>query len=110
LIAATLASGVTLIALTSHAGVTALIIGGLYAEAYRERGLAAQNLSRCLEDSATIVEPLLPWTVSAVFMSTTLGVSTAEYLPWAIFCYSGGAFSLGYGLIQRWSRIGIAQT
>src|SRR5690606_28591628 len=38
LIAATMASGATMIALTSHGGVTALVIGGLYQRAYRERG------------------------------------------------------------------------
>ena len=109
LIAASLASGTVMVALTSHAGVTALIVGGLYAGAYRSRGLAPQNLSRCLEDSATIVEPILPWTVSAIFMSSTLGVPTLEYLPWAVFCFTGPLFSLLYGLAQRWTSFGIAR-
>jgi len=94
LIAATLASGATMIALTSHGGVTALIVGGLFQDAYRERGLAPENLSRSLEDSVTILEPLMPWTVSAIFMATTLGVPTLEYLPWAVFCMTGWIFSL----------------
>jgi NhaC family Na+:H+ antiporter len=94
LIAATLASGATMIALTSHGGVTALLVGGLFQEAYRERGLAPENLSRSLEDSVTILEPLMPWTVSAIFMATTLGVPTVEYMPWAIFCMTGWMFSL----------------
>ena len=94
LIAATLASGATMIALTSHGGVTALLVGGLFQDAYRERGLAPENLSRSLEDSVTILEPLMPWTVSAIFMATTLGVPTVEYLPWAVFCMTGWIFSL----------------
>lgn len=94
LIAATLASGATMIALTSHGGVTSLIVGGLFQDAYRERGLAPENLSRSLEDSVSILEPLMPWTVSAIYMATTLGVSTIEYLPWAIFCLTGWVFSL----------------
>ncbi|MGI9265761.1 MAG: Na+/H+ antiporter NhaC [Gammaproteobacteria bacterium] len=94
LIAATMASGTTMIALTSHAGVTALIVGGLFQDAYRERGLAPENLSRSLEDSVTILEPLMPWTVSAIFMATTLGVPTIEYMPWAVFCMTGWVFSL----------------
>jgi NhaC family Na+:H+ antiporter len=94
LIAATMASGATMIALTSHGGVTALVIGGLFQPAYRERGLAPENLSRSLEDSITITEPLMPWTVSAIFMATTLGVPTAQYAPWAVFCYGGPVFSL----------------
>jgi len=94
LIAATLASGATMIALTSHGGVTALIVGGLFQDAYREQGLAPENLSRSLEDSVTILEPLMPWTVSAIFMATTLGVPTLSYMPWAVFCMTGWMFSL----------------
>ena len=94
LIASTMAAGATMIALTSHGGVTALVIGGLFQPAYKERGLAPENLSRSLEDSVTITEPLMPWTVSAIFMATTLGVPTAQYAPWAVFCYGGPVFSL----------------
>ena len=66
LIAATMAAGTTMISLTSHGGVTALVVGELFQKAYDERDLARVNLSRSLEDSITIVEPLMPWTVSAV--------------------------------------------
>lgn len=94
LIAATMASGATMISLTSHGGVTALIVGGMFQKSYKERHLAPVNLSRSLEDSVTIVEPLMPWTVSGIFMSTTLGVPTLDLLPWAVFCYGGPIFSL----------------
>jgi NhaC family Na+:H+ antiporter len=94
LIASTMAAGATMIGLTSHGGVTALVIGGLFQKAYRDRGLAPENLSRSLEDSITITEPLMPWTVSGVFMATTVGVPTLQYAPWAVFCYGGPIFSL----------------
>jgi NhaC family Na+:H+ antiporter len=94
LIAATMAAGATMIAMTSHGGVTALVIGGLFQKAYAERGLAPENLSRSIEDSVTITEPLMPWTVSAVYMATTLGVATTDYAPWAVFCLGGPVFSL----------------
>ena len=96
LIAATMTAGATLISMTSHGGVTSLIVGNLFRKSYKERNLAPQNLSRSIEDSVTIVEPLLPWTVSAVFMATTLGVPTLEYAPWALFCFLGPIFSLTY--------------
>ena len=107
LIAATMASGATMIALTSHGGVTALVIGGLFQPAYKERGLAPENLSRSLEDSVTITEPLMPWTVSAIFMATTLGVPTAAYAPWAVFCYGGPVFSLLIAALYRRTGFGI---
>jgi NhaC family Na+:H+ antiporter len=101
LVAATMAAGATLISLTSHGGVTALIVGSMFQPAYAERRLAPENLSRSLEDSVTIVEPLLPWTVSAIFMATTLGVPTVEYLPWAVFCFGGPLFSLAWAFFGR---------
>ena len=93
-----------MISLTSHGGVTALIIGGLFQKAYREQRLAPENLSRSMEDSVTIVEPLMPWTVSAIFMATTLGVATTAYLPWAVFCFCGPVFSFLYA--AAFSRTG----
>lgn len=107
LVAATLASGASMIALTSHGGVTALIVGGLFQDGYRERGLAPENLSRSLEDSVTILEPLLPWTVSAIFMATTLGVPTLEYMPWAVFCMTGWMFSLLMASIYERTGFGL---
>jgi len=110
LIAATMGSGALLISLTSHGGVTALIVGELFQKAYAERRLAPENLSRSLEDSVTIVEPLLPWTVSAVFMATTLGVPTVDYLPWAAFCFGGPVFSLLYAATFDRTGFGIKKT
>ena len=94
LVVATMLSGATMISLTSHGGVTALIVGGLFQDAYKDQGLAPENLSRSMEDSVTILEPLMPWTVSALFMATTLGVPTIEYAPWAVFCMTGPIFSI----------------
>lgn len=107
LIASTMAAGATMIALTSHGGVTALLVGGLFQPAYRDRNLAPENLSRSLEDSVTITEPLMPWTVSAIFMATTLGVPTTQYAPWAVFCYGGPIFSLLIAATYRFTGFGI---
>jgi len=107
LIAATMGAGLTMIGLTSHGGVTALLIGGIFQDGYRERGLAPENLSRSIEDSVTITEPLMPWTVSASFMAGTLGVPTLEYAPWAVFCYGGPVFSLLIAALYRRTGYGI---
>lgn len=109
LIAATMTSGLAMIGLTSHGGVTMLVVGGLFQPAYRDRDLAPQNLSRSLEDSVTITEVLMPWTVSAVFMATTLGVPTLSYAPWAVFCYMGPVFSLTIAALFKRTGFGIAK-
>ena len=110
LVGATMTAGATTIALTSHGGVTALILGELFQGAYRERGLAPENLSRSLEDSVTLTEPIMPWTVSAVFMASTLGVSTVQYAPWAVFCWMGPVFSLLWAGVYRWWPVALRLT
>lgn len=107
LIGSTLVAGVVMISLSSHGSVSALILGGLFGDAYRQRGLAAVNLSRSIEDSVTLQDPLLPWTVAGVFMAATLGVDTLAYAPWAFFCLGGPIFSMLYGLFGERLGFGI---
>lgn len=107
LVASTMASCVVMLSLTSHGGVTSLIVGGLYQDGYRERKLAPVNLSRSLEDSSTMLDPLMPWTVTGLFMANTLGVPTIEYLPWAIFCLGGPFFSLLLAALYRRTGFGL---
>lgn len=110
LIAATMIAATTMIAVTSHQGVTALVIGGLFRDAYDRMGLARENLSRSLEDAATITEPLMPWTVSGAFMAGTLGVPTTVYGPWAVFCYAGPGIALLIAGLYRRTGYGIRRT
>jgi NhaC family Na+:H+ antiporter len=107
LVAATMSSGLLMISLSSHGSVTALIVGNLFQGAYKDRKLAPENLSRSLEDSVTLMDPILPWTVSGVFVATTLGVATVDYAPWAIFCLGGPLFSLFYAFFYPYLHFGI---
>ena len=98
LVAATMAAGAIMVAMTSHGGVTALIVGGLFRRPFAEHDLEPQYLSRTIEDSVTVTEPLMPWTVSGVFMASTLGVPTLALAPWAVFCWLGPVTSLAAAL------------
>jgi NhaC family Na+:H+ antiporter len=59
--------------------------GRMYRKAYEARGLSPLNLSRTLEDSATITSALIPWNTCGAYMSATLGVATFSYAPYAFF-------------------------
>ncbi|WP_188389271.1 Na+/H+ antiporter NhaC [Priestia taiwanensis] len=63
-----------------------ILTGKAYAEKFQELDLHPKNLSRVLEDAGTVINPLVPWGVSGVFLTATLGVPTMEYLPFAFFC------------------------
>ena len=68
----------------------ALVLPGrLYQPEFRRRGLAPVNLSRALEDGATITSPLVPWNTCGAYMAATLGVATLDYLPYAFFNLAG---------------------
>ena len=65
----------------------AIVMGGrMYAQAYRDRGLHAKNLSRAVEDSATVTANLVPWNSGGAYQAATLGVATLAYLPFNFFC------------------------
>ena len=107
LVVATMVAGATMIGMTSHGGVTSLVVGGMFRRSYADHHLAPENLSRAIEDSVTVTEPLMPWTVSALFMASTLGVATLTYLPWAIFCWLGPVFGLLMALRYRLTGKGL---
>ena len=98
LIAATVSSTIFTALITGSSYLTILLPGELFAPAYRRRQLAAKNLSRTLEDSGTVVVPLIPWSAAGVFMAATLGVPTMSYLPWAVLNYTGFLIAIIYGL------------
>ena len=89
--------GVIIITVIGEASVTFLMIGGLFKDEYIKRGLQTKNLSRTLEDSITVVEPLVPWSLAGVYMTSTLGVPTTQYAPWACLCYTGVIFAIIWG-------------
>lgn len=88
-----LLSGLAIILSTGNGTVTFFLMKDLFGEQYSKRGLHQLNLSRSMEDSGAIPEAAFPWTSAAVYMTTTLGVSTLDYGPWAIFNLLGIVFS-----------------
>ncbi|MEN1935089.1 Na+/H+ antiporter NhaC [Paenibacillus sp. 102] len=97
LILATVLSCITMAITTGSSYLSILIPGELFKNVYAERGLHPKNLSRTLEDSGTVVVPLIPWSMAGVYMSSTLGVPVIEYLPWAVMCYLGFIIAIIYG-------------
>ncbi len=70
-----------------------------YAEAYRERGLAPENLSRAVEDSATVTANLVPWNSGGAYQAATLGVATLAYLPFNFFCWISPLVTILFGVM-----------
>ncbi len=64
----------------------ALVVPGkMFKNAYEERGLAPENLSRTLEDTGTVTSVLIPYNTCGAYHSGVLGVGVGEYALYAIF-------------------------
>ncbi|WP_461531968.1 Na+/H+ antiporter NhaC [Sinomicrobium sp.] len=87
LFASTVASCLALNATASDQYLAIVVPGKMFAKAYKDKGLAPENLSRTLEDSATVTSVLVPWNTCGAYHSSVLGVSPASYIGYAFFNY-----------------------
>lgn len=87
LFASTVFSCLALNATASDQYLSIVVPGRMFAKAYRDKGLAPENLSRTLEDSATVTSVLVPWNTCGAYHQGVLGVPVASYFAYAIFNY-----------------------
>jgi NhaC family Na+:H+ antiporter len=98
LIASAVTAALTTAIVTGSAYLSVLIPGELFAPAFKSKNLAAKNLARATQEAHSIV-PVIPWAIAGVYMTGTLGVSTWDYAPWAVFNYIGFLFPILYGYL-----------
>lgn len=110
LVLATVTGGVVTNILAADQFLAIALPGRLFSTTYDDFGLSRENLSRTLEDSATMTSALIPWNTCGAYMAATLGVATWEYAPYAIFNIACPllAISFGYLLIKQ-KRVEVAQ-
>ncbi len=74
-----------------------VMTGKMYSQSYTDKGLHPKNLSRAIEDSATVTANLVPWNSGGAYQAATLGVPTIAYLPFNFFCWLTPIVSMLYG-------------
>jgi NhaC family Na+:H+ antiporter len=97
LIASTAATCVFFNITTSDQYLAILVPGRMYADIYRKRGLKPENLSRTLEDSATVTSVLVPWNTCGATQASVLGVATLTYAPYCFFNIISPLMTILYG-------------
>jgi NhaC family Na+:H+ antiporter len=97
LVLTTVATAVVSALVTGSSYLSMIIPAELLAPVYKEKGLAAKNLSRLIEESGGIIVPLIPWSMAGVYITGTIGVPTLSYLPWAIMNYAAVAILILFG-------------
>ncbi len=100
LIASTAATCVFFNITTSDQYLAILVPGRMYADVYRKRGLKPENLSRTLEDSATVTSVLVPWNTCGATQASVLGVATLTYAPYCFFNIISPFMTILYGYFK----------
>ncbi|MGL6107270.1 Na+/H+ antiporter NhaC [Romboutsia sp.] len=96
LVFATIASCLFVNLVTGEQYLSLVLPGRMYKDEYRKQRLHPKNLSRALEDSGTLLSPLIPWNTCGAYMAVTLGVSPLAYLPFAFLNLINPLISLLY--------------
>ncbi|HLV63355.1 Na+/H+ antiporter NhaC [Galbibacter sp.] len=100
LFASTVASCLALNLTASDQYLAIVVPGKMYAQAYKEKNLAPENLSRTLEDSGTVTSVLVPWNTCGAYQSSVLGVDTTAYIGYAFFNYLSPFTTLLFAAFQ----------
>ncbi|MBL4904638.1 MAG: sodium:proton antiporter, partial [Flavobacteriaceae bacterium] len=85
LFASTVISCFGLNVIASDQYLAIVIPGKMFKQAYEDKELAPENLSRTLEDAGTVTSVLIPWNTCGAYQSSVLGVGVGEYFVYAIF-------------------------
>ncbi|SHE34568.1 transporter, NhaC family [Psychroflexus salarius] len=99
LFASTVASCLALNATASDQYLAIVVPGKMFAKAYKDKGLAPENLSRTLEDSGTVTSVLIPWNTCGAYHSGVLGVPVVDYFVYAMFSYLSPFMTLLFAAI-----------
>ena len=100
LIAGTAATSLTVNLTASDQYLAIVVPGKMFAQAYRDRNLAPENLSRTLEDAGTVTSVLVPWNTCGAYQSGVLGVAVAEYFFYAFFNWLSPLMTLSYAYFK----------
>ena len=85
-------------ALTGSDGLNKVITAELMNKHFLKLRIHPKVLARTLEDFGTMTGPAIPWTAAGLFMATTLGVPTLEYLPYCLLFFFSMIFASFYAI------------
>ncbi len=87
LLAATMFTGVIASIATGQSYISIVLTAQLFNEKFAQMGLKRRMLSRTIEESTTLITPLMPWSLGGAFYSGVMGVAVFDYAPWAFLNY-----------------------
>ena len=97
LISSTVATSAVTNIISGDQYISIIMPGRMFKQVYRKRGFAPENLSRTLEDSGTLLSPLIFWNTCGAYMIKTLGISPWVYIPYCFFNLLNPVIAIIYG-------------
>jgi NhaC family Na+:H+ antiporter len=64
-----------------------ILPGTILQEKYKELKLDNAVLARTIFDTGVIVAPLMPWNINSFLINPIMGITAAQYAPYAVLCY-----------------------
>ncbi|MDR1915286.1 MAG: sodium:proton antiporter [Synergistaceae bacterium] len=90
--------------LTGDQYIALVLPGRMLKQRFIDVGLHPRMLSRSLEDSGTLTSVLIPWNTCGAYHTTTLGIPTWQYAPYAFLNWLNPIIAI----VMTYSGIGIA--
>ena len=103
ILASLFATGVTN-AMTSNQYATSFIVGDAFKSKYDAMKIPRPILSRSLEDTGTMIESVIPWTVTALTMVQMLNVPFSQYWYWQLLSLINIVVAVALALTWRPSK------
>lgn len=97
LILITVVCSLMLVFAAGVASIVIIMVGVLMKEMFEKMNLSRLVLSRTLEDSSTMILPLIPWGTSGIYYSHQLNVSVGDFFIWTVPCYLCALIAITYG-------------
>jgi len=83
IVSSLIATGITN-GMTGNQYATSFIVGEAFKSKYDDLKIPRKVLSRSLEDYGTMIESLIPWHPTALFMVSVMGVAVGDYWYWQL--------------------------
>ena len=99
-----LATAITCIGVNLLVGEHYLAIilpGQSFLPSFDKLGLIRVDLTRILNDAGAAVNAIVPWSVSGVFIATTLQINPLQFIPWAFFPFLVTIFTVIAGMLVK---------
>lgn len=100
----TLATALTCIGVNVMVGEHYLAIilpGQSFLPSFNRMGLKPVDLTRILNDAGAAVNAIVPWSVSGVFIASTLQVNPLQFIPWSFFPFLVTIFTIVAGMLVK---------